>query len=428
MYVTSILVESIRAIDEVQWAITLDQAPGWHTILGVNASGKSTLIKSVAAALIGPRQCLALKQDWKSWIRQGSQDANIYLEVCPTAPWDECEKLLDRDSIVCALNISANFSIRPFQGSETANKYVWSNGVGFFSAGFGPFRRFSGGGIEFEKELEATPLLARHISAFDERASLSSALEWIRQQYFVSLETSIESQNSLVQTIREFVNQDGFLPGGAKLSLISSAGIEFTDSGGAKVNVLEMSDGFRSILSLAFELIRLLHRTFPYPETKLFSTKTDGLIVVDVPGVVLIDEVDAHLHPTWQRTIGPWFTKHFPKMQFIVTTHSPFVCQASSNGTIFVLTNEGDGVSGRFLEGRERDRILYGDILDAYSTEIFGGGITRSEESKEKFSRLSQLNSKALFHKLSESEVKEQIELQQLMSPDSIPIDNLFGA
>ena len=50
------------------------------------------------------------------------------------------------------------------------------------------------------------------------------------------------------------------------------------------------------------------------------------------PGVVLIDEVDAHLHPTWQRRIGLWFREHFPKLQFIVSTHSPLICQAATVG------------------------------------------------------------------------------------------------
>ena len=46
-------------------------------------------------------------------------------------------------------------------------------------------------------------------------------------------------------------------------------------------------------------------------------------------GVILIDEIDAHLHPAWQKRIGFWLKAHFPNIQFIVTTHSPFICQAA---------------------------------------------------------------------------------------------------
>lgn len=418
MHVTSVKIRSIKAIRDVEWTIEAERAAGWHTILGVNASGKSTFVKSVAAALIGPRECFALKQDWKAWVRQGQTDGSVDVWVDESSPWDPksgptlCPLQFDSSSGLSTATSNANF----------AELTKWGN----FSAGFGPFRRFTGGGLEFERELESTPILARHISAFDERAALSSALEWLRQQRFVALETQAPDQSSLVQNIIDFVNQDGFLPGGAKLSSITSSGIEFTDANAATVNVLEMSDGFRSILSLAFELIRLLHRTYSEsPVGNLFSFQDDGSIVVDVEGVVLIDEVDAHLHPTWQRSIGPWFTKHFPRMQFMVTTHSPFVCQASSNGTIFVLHNDGEGVTGRFLEGKERDRILYGDILDAYSTEVFGGGMTRSDESKDKFSRLAQLNSKSLFNPLSNDEIQEREMLQQTMSTEPSPLESL---
>src|SRR5438132_1106565 len=63
--------------------------------------------------------------------------------------------------------------------------------------------------------------------------------------------------------------------------------------------------------------------------------------VFDFPGVVLIDEVDSHLHPEWQRQIGFWLKRHFPKMQFIVTTHSPLICQAADVKGLFHLPAPG---------------------------------------------------------------------------------------
>ena len=66
--------------------------------------------------------------------------------------------------------------------------------------------------------------------------------------------------------------------------------------------------------------------------TWLFQDSPSGAPVVTHRGVVLIDEVDVHLHVSWQRSIGFWLKKHFPNVQFIVTTHSPFVCQAADPG------------------------------------------------------------------------------------------------
>ena len=192
-----------------------------------------------------------------------------------------------------------------------------------------------------------------------------------------------------------------------RLKEVSSRGVTFEDANSAVVGVEELSDGYRSILSMTFELIRQISRV--YPEEAIFDK--DNLRVV-VPGVVLIDEVDAHLHPTWQKKVGFWFTEHFPNMQFIVTTHSPLICQAAVKGSIFLLPRPGAGGVGSMLDGPDRDRLLYGDILDAYSTEAFGPAETRSADARQMKERLAVLNVKELKGKLSPSEATEQSRLR----------------
>ncbi len=130
-------------------------------------------------------------------------------------------------------------------------------------------------------------------------------------------------------------------------------------------------------------------------------------------GVVLIDEIDVHLHPTWQRTIGLWFKRHFPNVQFIVTTHSPLVCQTADS--IFVLPAPGSDEPARMLEGVELDRVRHGNVLDAYSTGVFGRGVTRSDESKKRLARLAELDRQELASGLSPEEQQEQLDLRASM-------------
>lgn len=154
-----------------------------------------------------------------------------------------------------------------------------------------------------------------------------------------------------------------------------------------------MSDGYRSILSLTFELIRQLVRS--YGSKKVFRNFNQNQYFIDMPGVVLIDEIDAHLHPTWQAKIGQWFTKVFPKIQFIVTTHSPLICRAAETGTIWRLRAPGtDQVSAEVL-GIDRERLLFGDLLDAYGTELFGNNVTQSESGQELSAELASLTLKS---------------------------------
>lgn len=176
------------------------------------------------------------------------------------------------------------------------------------------------------------------------------------------------------------------------------------DGSGCSVSVLELSDGYRSILSMTFELIRQMVAI--YGPDRVFAPGDPTRIIP--PGVVLIDEVDAHLHPTWQREIGKWFTKHFPNIQFIVSTHSPLVCQAAEHGTIFRLPRPGTDETGEMVTGRDLERLVYGNVLDAYGTDLFGESVEQSDTGRERLERLAQLNVKELRKGLTDEERREQ--------------------
>ena len=62
----------------------------------------------------------------------------------------------------------------------------------------------------------------------------------------------------------------------------------------------------------------------------------------EVSGVALVDEIDLHLHPEWQRVVLPKLAKALPSMQFIVTTHSPLVVASLASANLFVLASEAD--------------------------------------------------------------------------------------
>jgi hypothetical protein len=169
---------------------------------------------------------------------------------------------------------------------------------------------------------------------------------------------------------------------------------------------------------MTFELIRQLAAT--YGPKGVFHPKDPTK--VNVPGVVLIDEVDAHLHPTWQRKVGLWFREHFPKMQFIVTTHSPLVCQAAEVGTVWRLPRPGTDEEARQVTGVELDRLIFGNVLDAYGTGLFGEDVARSEKSKQRLQRLAKLNLKEMRQGLSAAERREQTALRASLPTASMAV------
>ena len=97
-----------------------------------------------------------------------------------------------------------------------------------------------------------------------------------------------------------------------------------------------LSDGYRNVLSMVGDIARRAAILNPY---------WGESAPLETPGVVLIDEIDLHLHPQWQREIVEGLRSAFPKMQFIVTTHSPFIIQSLKPGELIDL-DENDGLEG----------------------------------------------------------------------------------
>lgn len=123
------------------------------------------------------------------------------------------------------------------------------------------------------------------------------------------------------------------------------------DKNGERFEFLQLSSGEKMMLSLVVDIARRLAIANPSLDNKL-----------EGEGIVLIDEIDLHLHPQWQRKLLPALTHTFPNIQFIVTTHSPQVLSHLSRESVFLL--EDNEISDReiYTEGRDSNSIL----LDAF--------------------------------------------------------------
>ncbi|MCP3143041.1 AAA family ATPase [Pyxidicoccus xibeiensis] len=414
MYLKKAVLTNIRSIDALEWELPSSAATlaGWHVIIGDNGAGKSSVLRAIALALVGPQEAIALRQDWNEWLRWKAQFGSIQLTMDWDKSWDffAGEGLSPMAGHLLAELTLARVSSNPEQAElwraiqlPAPDNNVWGDGYGWFCASYGPFRRFTGGNKDQEKLFISNPRLARHLSVFGESVALTESLEWLRLLQFKRLEGGGD-EGVLLDLLKQFINQPDFLPHDARLESISSNGVRFVDGNGCDVPVENLSDGYRSILSMTFELIRQLVKT--YGVAKVFSPGAPT--TVRVPGVVLIDEIDVHLHPTWQRRVGHWFRKHFPNIQFIVTTHSPLICQAATVGSIFRLPRPGSQERGGMVTGVARDRLLYGNVLDAYGTGAFGDVPTRSPEALVQLERLAILNQKELAEGLTEGERSEQ--------------------
>ena len=428
MHVQRLRIQNIRSIRNLELCINEPRA-GWHVILGDNGSGKSSVIRALALALVGPTDAAATRQDWQDWIRQGATSAHIDVEVAPDAEFDKWRQTGRRAKKPISANVTL---VRPNEHGENrplalemkgryATRTIWGGGTGWFSASFGPFRRFTGGDKEYARLFYSNPGLARHLSAFGEDVALGEALRWLQDLRFKQYESDGAAERLLTGIIK-FLRESELLPHGAQIREITSEAVVFSDGERVPIPVEELSDGFRSVLSMTFELLRGMVAS--YGEAALLSALDRDTSSVELPGVVAIDEVDAHLHPAWQKRIGDWLVERFPLVQFFVTTHSPIICRSAARGSIWRLPTPGSGGEACEIVGQDRDRLVNGSILDAFDTEYFGENVTRSDTSYQMMKELATLNMRALQGSLTQEDEERRRSLQRVLPSVSAILEN----
>ena len=425
MYIKQITIQNVRSLKRLRIDFDEDEYAGWHVLLGDNGSGKSSVIRSVALALAGPAEAAALRQNWADWLRKGEKSGSIQLLIDHD---DKLDKASGRGRSVSRFFVEAKLTLhRAETGTVTLDeprnpdpdprRYIWGDNEGWFCASYGPFRRFTGGSKDYEKLYYTNPRLAPHLTAFGEDVALTEAISWLKHLHVRHLEKKAEGE--LLADLKEFINQGELLPHETRLVEVSSDGVIFRDGLGAEVQVEQLSDGYRSILSMTFELIRQM--VHAYGSDRIARQLRKREKTINLPGVVLIDEIDAHLHPTWQLRIGESLRRYFPRVQFIVTTHSPLICHAAEQGSVWRLPVPGDdsAFAGR-VRDKELKRLLYGDVLEAYDTELFGVVGTRSASGKRRVQRLAELNQKSRKEGLTEQEKEEVRQLREALPLEAV--------
>ncbi|MEJ7684095.1 MAG: AAA family ATPase [Segetibacter sp.] len=136
---------------------------------------------------------------------------------------------------------------------------------------------------------------------------------------------------------------------------------------------------------------------------------------MEEPAVVIIDEIDLHLHPKWQRELKEILIRHFPHTQFICTAHSPFMAQSSEDENLAVLQR--DRSKNNQVRIENDPLIVKGwRIGQIITSDLFGVESERSPEVENDINRRRTLLDQQSFSELSEEEKKELTELDKKLS------------
>ncbi len=405
MYISKISLRNIKGFSALDFDLQRPDGgyAGWTVFTGDNGSGKSTLLKAISIGLVGKDMARALQPSFHRWVSEqgGSGESSIELEIVRT---DEDDRLVE----------SGKAPGRPFPlkiivkngGKETLlqtgvprgkqknystpERTVWSAGEsGWFSCGYGPFRRVFGASPEAAR-LMATPSTERFVTMFQEAASLAEVDQWLRNLKHKELEGQPAETEQLRLLLRMLA--DDLMPNQISVDRVDSDGLWLKDRNNVKLSWHEMSDGYRASLALVADILR--HLINAHGVDQFREDSQAGTVQVDASGVVLIDEIDAHLHPSWQRQIGFWLKKRFPNIQFLVTTHSPLICQAADPNGIFHLPAPGSEEGPRALSTGEYEKVISSRPDTILLSPAFGLQNTRSPQVVEGRAELSRLESK----------------------------------
>jgi predicted ATP-binding protein involved in virulence len=157
------------------------------------------------------------------------------------------------------------------------------------------------------------------------------------------------------------------------LSGYDPKGLYFATSTGDKVPIEALSEGLKSTFIWLFDMIIRVAEKGGSLDNAQVTT-----------GIVLLDEVDLHLHPSWQRTILPSLEDIFPNIQFIVTSHSPFVAQSVNCDRLISLEWADDQVNVNYKD--TRSELSY----NAMVREIFGISSPFSHDTAKKIEQFRQ--------------------------------------
>lgn len=153
-----------------------------------------------------------------------------------------------------------------------------------------------------------------------------------------------------------------------------------------------LSSGYQAVFDIVLDIIMRM------------QNQTRRSFCFNIPGIVIIDEIDAHLHLELQKSIMPLLTTIFPNIQFIVTTHSPFILNSIENAVIYDLENH-------VLVEDGLENVPYDGIVEGYFRAD-----KLSDTLKDKFERYKKL---VIKEKLSDEEMSEIAELDLYL--DEIP-------
>lgn len=376
MWIEELTIENIRCFESRHLRFSSSGQPRkWVTLLGENSGGKSTILQSIALLLAGPEGAQQLTPRPLGWLRdeakvgrigarihQGSSDPGQFGDTKVRKVFAYSFHITGGRKLTIGSKVFTSPSIVPVGQARLTwlrENAFSSKGGGWFAAGYGAFRRLTRSSQIIVPSFEPPARVTNFSSQFHEDEALATFEHWM---VYLDYRIHKEGDRRVAQRQMDLgvaaINE--ILPRNVKFHSVSAEGRILFDVDGTPVATLALSDGYRSVLALAGDLIWRLIQAFPNSDDPLKEE-----------GVVLIDELDIHLHPKWQREIAGWLQAQFPNLQFIVATHSPLIAAGAGEDALTLRCRSVNGAAEvsvvPSIAAKSVDSILQSPAFDLVS-------------------------------------------------------------
>ncbi|GAB7530865.1 AAA family ATPase [Pseudomonas sp. 3A(2025)] len=342
-----------------------DFQPGFNLVVGVNGSGKTSLLKGVAASFKDFMEALGIHGSALSEtdVRFSIVDFDgqfrferfypIKLEAQGEAfDFPAWSLSLERNSagqpVSVPISIKTQQKLNSLDPSQPTDLAI----VAFYQAN----RRWSTDEAYLQQAaLEKPSRLDAYKQWFDAAANFKYFESWLvgktlerlqkisRKPSIDKFNDELEWLNSAIQCALPFKSIEYDMDLRSLIVNLEDKTIPFND----------LSDGQRGIIALFADIARRIFLLNPHLGKEA---------LVDTTGVIIIDELDIHLHPGWQRSIAPALQKAFPKIQFIAASHSPQIIGSLKPDQVILLHNT-KGSHPRVTYGLDSSSVLE-DVMD----------------------------------------------------------------
>lgn len=322
MYIISVAIENIRSIKKI--AINFEKGTKSTILTGDNGTGKSTILRSIAMGLTDEDSAAAVLREMPGeMVRKGQPFGLITINLYQSnrKKYKITTKILSQKFFEKVKQTVFEFSNGEYKKMDPED-FHWD---AIFATGYGAgVRNLGTTDYQYYVAIDALYSLFKYDVAL-QNPELSIRRMIARAKESEGDEGASWMENYLMQLLKDILNLNK-----KDQVVLTSTSIEVISKEWGRSELSTLGDGYISTITWILDL-------FSWWMLHLKLRKKNIIKDIQINGIVLIDEIEQHLHPIWQIKIMGLLQKAFPKIQFITTTHSPLV---ALNSTGKFITNK----------------------------------------------------------------------------------------